>query len=99
MCNEGQEVRLLSDDEKVVLSRLREVFCDDEQVEIPSLKSRDKWEVMKEVSFVNSLLSNILPSCNDVTIFNKLLYAGSYVVCERLGLIKKAPNLKSKKPW
>jgi len=36
----------------------------------------------------------------NVSSVNRLIYAGSYVVCERLGLMKpKKEQLRSKKPW
>ena len=56
---------------------------------------------MKEVSIVNSVLRNLVTiGIPDVTKANRVLYAGSYVVCERLGLMKeKGQSLKSKKPW
>ena len=93
-------VRILSAEEKVVLERLRSVFLNQEQVEIPSLKGLDRLSVSREVVLVNKLLENMTSLCTDVTSVNRLLYAGSYVVCERLGLLKKnRENLKSKKPW
>ena len=93
-------VKLLSDEEKLILDRIRCIFMSEEQVPIPTLKGKDNWLIMREVSLINGLLSNVSPFCNDVSSLNKLLYAGSYVVCERLGLMKKkgpAPNFK--KPW
>ena len=86
-------------EENTILSRIREVFKGPDTIEIPSLKSKDRRLVMKEVSLVNSLLHNIARCCDNVTGVNRLLYAGSYVVCERLGVIKKKVELKSKKPW
>ena len=93
-------LRVLNEVEKGVLERIREVFHSREQVEIPSLKGVDKGSVSREVVLVNRLLSNMAGSCLDVTSVNRLLYAGSFVVCERLGLMKKRKEtLKSKKPW
>ena len=96
----GENVRLPSDEEKVVLSKLRTIFLGTEKVDIPSLKAVDKWLVFKEISLVNGLLPNLLHLCVDATSLNRLIYAGSYVVCERLGVLgKKNKCLKSKKPW
>ena len=86
-------------EERTILSRIREVFKGNDKVEIPSLKCKDRRLVMNEVSVVNSLLLNVARCCDDVTDVNTLLYAGSYVVCEKLGVIKKKQALKSKKPW
>lgn len=96
---EDGAVRQPTLEERTILSRLREVYKGLDNDEIPSLKSRDRRVVMKEVTVVNSLLHNISEVCEDVTDINRLLYAGSYVVCERLGAIKKKVELKSKKPW
>ena len=64
---------------------------------IPSLKDKDRFKVGREVALVNALLHNVFIPDINVTSVNKLLYAGSYVVCERLGLFKKKVNvLRSK---
>ena len=97
---EEGEARELNDGEKSVLERIRVIFHSQDQVEIPSLKGVERGLVSREVCLVNRLLSNMAGSCVDVTSLNKLLYAGSYVVCERLSLMKKRKEtLKSKKPW
>ena len=97
---ENGKLRRLSEEEGIVLERLRSVFHLKHLSEIPSLKGKDNWLVMREVSLVNRLLPNILPSCTDVNAVNKLLYAGSYVVCERLGFMnKKKAKQKFNKPW
>ena len=98
---EAEEVRMLNEDEKMVIKMLREVFKGSEWVQIPSLKSHDRRSMMKEVKLVNGLIHNLVEDGMGVTEMNRLLYAGSYVVCNRLGLIrkKKGKSLKSKKPW
>ncbi|MEM7298655.1 MAG: reverse transcriptase domain-containing protein [Bacteroidota bacterium] len=92
-------LRCVSDEEEQILCRIHEVFLNDETVDIPSLKGRDRRKVMEQVNMVNSLLHNLFNECRDVTAVNRLIYAGSYVVCERLGLLNKAKYAKSKKPW
>ena len=87
-------VKLLSDEEKVTLDRIRMIYNSEERTSIPTLKGKDNWLVMREVSLVNRLLSNISPFCKDVSSLNKLLYAGSYVVCERLNLMNKKKGAK-----
>ena len=44
---------------------------------------------MKEVKIVNRLLPNVELNPASVTSVNKLLYTGSYVVCEKLGMLKE----------
>lgn len=97
--SEGDKVRPMTKDEVVVLNRLSEVFASDDLVEIPNLKGRDRYEVLKEVNTVNGVIHNLKFDAN-VTNVNKLLYASAFVVCERLGLMKKkGKSLTSKKPW
>jgi len=97
---ESGSPKILSDEEKKTLSRIREIFTGTEKAEIPSLKSRERRKVMKEVSLVNNMLHNVDVGEVNVSTLNRLIYAGSYVVCERLGLMKPKKNhLQSKKPW
>ena len=97
----GNIVRITNDEENKIIARIHQIVANDECREIPSLKNVDKSLVMKEVSIVNSLLRNFVAiGLPDITKANRLLYAGSYVVCERLGLLKeRGEKLKSKKPW
>ena len=99
----GDEVRELSDGEKVGLGKLREVFESDEVVEIPNLKAQDRRKVAEEVKLVDGLLHNIVSDGMSVTEVNRLLYTGSYMVADRLGLIGrkkgKKKNEKGKPYW
>ena len=57
---------------------------------------------MKEVNLVDCLLHNLITVNMDVTQVNHLLYAGSFVVAEKLGLTAKIGNKKKqeqKKPF
>ena len=80
---------------------MREVLGSGEWNTIPSLKGQDRRVVMKEVKMINGLLQNLAQDNMTVTEVNRLLYTGSFVVCDRLGLIRnnKGKSLKSKKPW
>ena len=71
---------------KGVLARLREIFAQEEVVQVPSLKSRQRLDVNREVNLVNGLMHNVV--VNTIDQLNKLLYAGSFVVAERLGLMR-----------
>ena len=56
--------------------------------------------MLREVTIVNRLLHNVHIEEPDVTKVNRLLYAGSYIVCERLGVLEKRKNVKqTNKPW
>ena len=71
----------------------------DEIVVVPSLKVRERRMVNKEVRLVNGVIHNV--GAKSVTEINKVLYAGSFVVAERLGLMKARNKVKNKKnePW
>ena len=98
---EGKSVRPLDDDEKGVLSRLRAVFFSKAKESVPSLKSRNRLEVEKQLRLVNGLAGNLSIECCSISDVNHLLYACSLVVAERLGMKKK--NLGGRKekedPW
>ena len=90
----GDLTRALEEHEKQALDRLRQVYHNDEKEIVPNLKSIDKRRVMKEVEFVNCILHNLITTNMDVTMVNHLLYAGSFIVAERLGLTAKKGNKK-----
>ena len=92
--------KIITGEEEAILLRIREIFSGTETAEIPSLKGRDRREVLKEVCVINSLLHNVDVGEVNVSSVNRLIYAGSYVVCERLGLMKQnKKHIPSKKPW
>ena len=92
--------RILNAKEMDVLKKLREAFNSNKTVQIPSLKAKNLSMVMEEVNLVNSLIGNVFIDKPNVTNVNRLLYAGSYVVCERLGFLKKERQAdKREKPW
>ena len=97
----GDVFRITNAEENKIIARIHQILDSNESREIPSLKNIDKSQVMKEVSIVNSLLRNFVTiGIPDITKANRLLYAGSYIVCERLGLLKeRGERLKSRKPW
>ena len=95
---DGEEVKQLDDEMKGVLARLREIFAQEEVVQVPSLKSRQRVDVNMEVNLVNGLMHNVV--VNTIDQVNKLLYAGSFVVAERLGLMRKSGKRQEKEePW
>ena len=97
---DGATIRILTEEEKGILDRLRQVFASSDVIEIPSLKDKDRTDVLREVTIVNRLLHNVHIEEPDVTKVNRLLYAGSYIVCERLGVLEKRKNVKqTNKPW
>ena len=97
----GDEVKLLDEDMKKVLARLREVYNSEEVVQVPSLKSRNREQVNRELDVVEGLMPNLVSKGMTVAEVNKLLYTGSFVVAERLGLIKERKGKRQEKmePW
>ena len=80
---------------------MREVFTSEEVVQVPSLRSRNRDEVNRELAGVEGLMPNLLRKGMTVTEINRLIYAGSFVVAERLGLGKErtGKRLDRKEPW
>ena len=79
-------VRSFVEEEQVVLKRVREVFAQSNVVHIPSLKAKDRKLVNVEVRLVNGLIHNV--KTENITEVNRLMYAGAFVIAERLGMIK-----------
>ena len=91
-------MKKLDDAMKGVLARLREIFAQEEVVQVPSLKSRQRVDVKRDVNLVNGLMHNVV--VNTIDQVNKLLYAGSFVLAERLGLMRKRGKRQEKEePW
>jgi len=95
----GDEVRALTKIETDTLRLMREVFEGNAVVEIPSLKTQDGRKIGEEVKLVDGLMHNLIRPKMTVTEVNRLLYAGSYVVAYRLGLIRRKKVEVKKKPW
>ena len=82
VCWQGKEIRLLKDEEKKVLKKLREVTLISEKTRLPSLRKVNAKELKETVELVNSVIHNIITNC--VTETNNLLYSGAYVDAEKL---------------
>ena len=98
VCWQGKEIRLLKDKEKKVLKRFREVILISKKIQLLSLIMVNAKELKETVGLVNGVIHNIITNC--ITEMNNLLYAGAYVVAEKLGKMKKnKSNEKRKEPW
>ena len=79
-----------------MLKTLREVILISTQ--LPSLRKANAKELKETVELVSSAIHNVITS--STTEMNNLLYAGAYVVAEKLKEIKKSKNNeKRKEPW
>ena len=53
------------------------------KTQLPSLRKVNANELKENVELINSVFDNIITNC--ITEMNNLLYAGEYVVVEKLG--------------
>ena len=84
---DGELFKPVNETQRLALHRLKEVYAGTEVKHIPSLKNKRRDEVNKEVALVNGLLHNL--TTNDITEVNRMMYAGAFVVADRLGMIKE----------
>ena len=91
VCWRGKEIRLLKDEEKKILKRLREVTLISEKTQLPSLRKVNVKELKQTVEFVKSVIDNFIN--NSITEINNFLYAGAYVILKNLGKWKKTRAL------
>ena len=91
---------MVTEVERGVLQRMKDVFESEESVDLPNLQAQDRRKVMTEVKMVDGLLNNLVRDGMEVTEVNRLLYVGAFVVAERLGLLGKGKKKKERgKPW
>ena len=96
----GNVVQPVTENQRSVLKRMREVFVGTEVKHIPSLKNKDRRLVNDEVELINGLIHNVLTK--DITEVNRLIYSGAFVIAERLGMIKNrkgGARKVPKEPW
>lgn len=94
----GKEVRLLTEEEKATLARIKVVMGLNERSELPSLKKVNQKVLKQEVETINAIIHNI--KTETVTDINNLLFAGAYVVSEKLGKLRSSRGAERKKePW
>ena len=74
------KVRILDENEKSLLGKVREVYLKEQDKSIPTLKAVDKRKVMAKSEMVNRIPHNCLEDKMDVAKVNRLLYAGAWVV-------------------
>ena len=79
-------VRALTEDEKIVMRLMREVYGNGEWKEIPTMKAVPRKKLLKETELVDGLMHNIVEDGMGVTEVNRLLYTAGMVVASRLGL-------------
>ena len=75
VCLQGKEIRLLKDEEKEILKRLRVVMLISGKTQLPLLKKLNAKELKEAVELLNSVMHNVIT--NSITEMNNLLYAGA----------------------
>ena len=69
-----------------------------EKTQLSSLRKVNKKKLKETVELVNTVIHNVIT--NTITKMSNLLYAGVYVVGEKVGKMKKdRTNEKRKEPW
>ena len=79
-------VRALTEDERIVMGLIREVFGNGEWKEVPTMKTVPRSKLLKETELVDELMHNIVEDGMGVREVNRLLYTAGIVVASRLGL-------------
>ena len=87
MVKKDGKVRILDENEKRLLEKVREVYLKEQDESIPTLKAVDKRKVKAKSEMVNRILHNCLEDKMDVTKVNRLLCADAWVVTKELGMI------------
>ena len=99
--NAGEEIEIneesgLSDEEKGLIERLKNILSSNQRERLPSLRGVEKGRLQSAVRKVDTLLGKM--KTNNITDTNYLIYAGAVLVRELLGL--KKPNRNAKRePW
>ena len=99
--NAGEEIEIneesgLSDEEKGLIDRLKNISTSSQRERLPSLRGVEKGRLQSAVRKVDMLLGKM--KTNNITDTNNLIYAGAVLVRELLGL--KKPNRNARRePW
>ena len=99
--NAGEEIEIneesgLSDEEKGLIDRLKNILTSSQRERLPSLRGVEKGRLQSAVRKVDMLLGKM--KTNNITDTNNLIYAGAVLVRELLGL--KKPNRNARRePW
>ena len=86
----------LTQEQKLILRNLKRIL-NSEKTTLPSLRNIEWRIVMAETNKVNQVLTCI--STNNITELNELIYAGSKLVGEKIGIRSKIMKEKSKPGW
>ena len=81
----GEEVRALTEEEKVMLTKFKTLIKNNDKIAIPSLKTVDKNRLKEKVIKVKGVLHNIINDSITVTEVNRVFLVGVFFLCREVG--------------
>ena len=92
----GDEVSVLTEEEKDILKTIKGMMNNTEALIIPSLKTMDKKKIKEKVIQVKGLMYNIIDDDMKIGEINMALLVGAYLVADSLGKVKSKVEGKKK---
>ena len=77
--------------------RILEVMLQEERTGSPSLKSCNRVKLRTEIEAINEAVKGI--ETHNITELNSLMYTATYVTIERMGMLKKRKERRTKEPF
>ena len=87
----------LSQDEKKMFQRLKDIRERNEKGRLPSLNGVDRWKLRTITQKVNKVMAKL--KVESITDVNDLLYSGAVLVTETLGIKVREQQKEKTKPW
>ena len=92
-----EEYAELTDEEKGILNRIKEIMSQGDYKDITSFKKVDRWQLNAITQKVNKVIEHI--ESRNITETNNLMRAISTFVAEKLGLKKGRRENQQNEPW
>ena len=92
----GKDVRALTKEEKLILTKFKLLVLKEEKLVVPSLKMVDKKQLKEKVLQIKGLMHNIIKDGMSITEVNRVLLVGGFLVAEGLGKVSKGEGNKNK---
>ena len=92
----GDEVRVLTEEEKDILKKVKRMMNNKESLIVPSLKTMDKKKIKEKVIQVKGVMHNITDDDMKIGEVNRVLSVGAYLVADSLGKVKSKVDGKKK---
>ena len=85
----------LTKEQKINLKNLKKIM-NERKITLPSLRNREWRTIKMETKKINQIIRYI--PTKSIIEWNELIYAGGKSICEKIGILLKSMNKKSK-PW